>query len=73
MEKNNLFAYLQNGFYDENVGFTKLIKVLKPKIFLLSPLSRWIHMYITLNQLQGDIDEKNAFLHLWNFIVKKKV
>ena len=26
--------------YDENVGFTKLIKVLKPRIFLLSPLSR---------------------------------
>ena len=61
MEKNNLFAYLQKRFYDENVGFTKLIKVLNPKKFLLSPLSRWIHMYITLNQLQGDIDEKMLF------------
>ena len=61
MEKNNLFAYLQKRFYDENVGFTKLIKVLNPKNFLLSPLSRWIHMYITLNQLQGDIDEKMLF------------
>ena len=37
--------------YDENVGFTKLIKVLKPRIFLLLPLGRWIHMYITLNRL----------------------
>ena len=61
MEKNNLFAYLQKRFYDENVGFTKLIKVLNPKNFLLSPLSRWIHMYTTLNQLQGDIDEKMLF------------
>ena len=61
MEKNNLFAYLQKRFYDENVGFTKLIKVLNPKNFLSSPLSRWIHMYITLNQLQGDIDEKMLF------------
>ena len=61
MEKKNLFAYLQKRFYDENVGFTKLIKVLNPKNFLLSPLSRWIHMYITLNQLQGDIDEKMLF------------
>ena len=61
MEKNNLFAYLQKRFYDENVGFTKLIKVLNPKKFLLSPLSWWIHMYITLNQLQGDIDEKMLF------------
>ena len=51
VEKTNLFAYLQKSFYDENVGFTKLIKVLKPKTFLLSPLSRWIHMYITLNRL----------------------
>ena len=61
MEKNNLFAYLQKRFYDENVGFTKLIKVLNPKKFLLSSLSWWIHMYITLNQLQGDIDEKMLF------------
>ena len=35
MEKKNLFAYLQKRFYDENVDFTKLIKVLKPKNILL--------------------------------------
>ena len=51
MEKSNLFAYLQKRFYDGKVGFTKLIKVLKPRIFLLSPFSRWIPMYITLNRL----------------------
>ena len=54
MSKGKKVTYLliyEKSFYDENVGFTKLIKVLKPRIFLLSPLSRWIHMYITLNRL----------------------
>ena len=51
MKKSNLFAYIQKSSYDENVGFTKSIKVLKPRIFLLSHLGKWIHMYITLNQL----------------------
>ena len=33
--KSKLFAYLQKSFYNENVGFTKLMKVLKPRIFRL--------------------------------------
>ena len=51
MEKVTYLLIYRKSFYDENVGFTKLIKVLKPGIFLLSPLGKWIHMYITLNQL----------------------
>ena len=54
MSKQKKVTYLliyKKKFYDENVGFTKLIKVLKPRIFLLSPLGRSIHMYVTLNRL----------------------
>ena len=30
----------EKSFYDENFSFTKLIKVLKPRLFLLSPLGK---------------------------------
>ena len=56
---------------DKNVGFIKLIKVLKPRFFLLSPLNRWIHIFLTLTDFKA-ILIKNAFLYLWNVIVKKK-
>ena len=54
MSKQKKVTYLliyEKCFYDENVGFTKLMKVLKPRISLLSSLGKWIHMYMTLNQL----------------------
>ena len=69
---------------DKNVGFIKLIKVLKPRFFLLSPLNRWIHIFFLLSPLNRWIHIfltltdfkailiKNAFLYLWNVIVKKK-
>ena len=56
---------------DKNVGFIKLIKVLKPRFFLLSPLNRWIHIFLTLTDFKA-IFLKNSFFYLWNFFLKKK-
>ena len=50
MEKSNIFVYLQKkSLYDENVGSTKLVKVLyKQKLVYLNPVKNLGIIFFTV-------------------------